>query len=189
MNNTGTATAVKTQTSTLKPVATVPVERKKLAQPGLKIVTKNVGIKSILDPPKNQQTENADALLPDLAENFTHAELMAVWKSYALNLQREKKNNLFSTLMGSEPIVSSDYQITLDIANSSQAKDLEVEKSTLLSHLRSQLKNYKIGFNYRISEKKQAISTADTKATFDKLAEDNPSLNKFRKLFNLDIDF
>ncbi|MBI3135592.1 MAG: hypothetical protein HYZ14_13020 [Bacteroidetes bacterium] len=174
-------------TTTVK--ATVPVERKKIAQPGLKIVTKNVGIKSILDPPKNAQMENENALLPDLAENFTHSELMAVWKNYAMNLQREKKTSLATTLMSSEPIVSSDFQITLEIANSSQASDLEIEKSTLLGHLRSKLRNYQIGFNYKVSEKKQALSTSDTKATFEKLAEDNPSLHKFRKLFNLDIDF
>jgi hypothetical protein len=174
-------------TTTVK--ATVPVERKKLTQPGLKIVTKNVGIKSILDPPKNAQMENEKALLPDLAENFTHAELMAIWKNYAMNLQREKKTSLATTLMSSEPIVSSDFQITLEIANSSQASDLELEKSTLLGYLRSQLRNYQIGFTYKVSEKKQSMSVSDTKATFDKLAEDNPSLHKFRKLFNLDIDF
>ncbi|MBL7897060.1 MAG: hypothetical protein JNJ99_00905, partial [Crocinitomicaceae bacterium] len=47
---------------------------------------------------------------------------------------------------------------------------------------------YQIQFTYRISEKKQSFS-ADTKATFDKLADENPSLHKFRKLFNLDVDF
>lgn len=182
-NPTVTAT-VTTVSKTAAPV----IERKKITQPGLKIVSKNVGIKSILDPPKNAQMENEEALLPDLAEPFTHAEMMAVWNSYALNLRREKKDSLYATLTASEPILNSSFQVTLEIANSAQAMDLEREKVNLLAHLRSQLKNYQITFHHKVSEKKQVMST-DTKATFEKLAEDNPSLHKFRKLFNLDIDF
>lgn len=166
----------------------VVTERKKVSLPGLKIATNNLGIKSILDPPKNKQVENADALLPDLAENFTHTELMKVWDNYVLDLKREKKDKLHATLTGSKPILTSDYQISLEISNSAQAIDLEREKVNLLAHLRSSLKNYQITFNYKISEAKK-FSNTDTKSTFEKLAEENPSLHKFRKLFNLDIDF
>jgi len=165
-----------------------PIERKKFTQGGLKLVTKTIGIKSILEPPKNEQMENAEALLPDLAEHFTHAELMAVWNSYALNLRREKKDSLYATLTSSEPLLTSDFKISLEIANSAQAMDLEREKVHLLAHLRSSLRNYQISFVYKVSEKKQ-ITATDSKSNFEKLAEDNPSLHKFRKLFNLDIDF
>jgi hypothetical protein len=175
--------AVKTTNST-----TVTVERKKVILPGLNISTTALGIKSILDPPKNKQVENEDALLPDLAESFTHNELMAVWNAYALDLKREKKDKLYATLTGSSPVLTSDYKISLEISNTAQAIDLEKEKVNLLGHLRSQLKNYQISFNYKISETRKFANT-DTKSTFEKLAEENPSLHKFRKLFNLDIDF
>lgn len=173
-----------------QPVAKVnaPIERKKFTQPGLKLVTKSIGIKSILEPPKNTQMENQEALLPDLKEPFTHEQLLHVWNCFAVNLKKEKKDSLFATLTGSVPHLNSNYQITFDIANSAQGMDLEREKVNLLAHLRSNLKNYQIQFTYRISEKKQSFS-ADTKATFDKLADENPSLHKFRKLFNLDVDF
>ncbi|MBK7129451.1 MAG: hypothetical protein IPM74_06940 [Crocinitomicaceae bacterium] len=164
------------------------IDRKNTTQNGQHIVARTIGIKSILNPPKNKQMENEAALLPDLAEHFTHTDLMAVWNGYALNLRREKKDSLYATLTSSEPHLNSEFAITLDIANSAQALDLEREKVNLLAHLRSQLRNYKISFNYKISEKKQSFST-DTKSTFEKLAEENPSLHKFRKLFNLDIDF
>jgi hypothetical protein len=171
-------------------VATKPVqvvERKKVSLPGLKISTNNLGINSILNPPK-KQSDTLEATLPDLAENFTHAELMAVWNSYALDLKRERKDKLAATLTGASPILTSDYQITLEISNSAQAIDLEKEKVNLLGHLRSTLKNYQISFNYKVSTV-QKFSNTDTKSTFEKLAEENPSLHKFRKLFNLDIDF
>lgn len=176
--------------STNSQVATKPtqvIERKKVSLPGLKISTNNLGINSILNPPK-KQSDTLEAVLPDLAENFTHTELMAVWNSYALDLKREKKDKLYATLTGANPILTSDYQITLEISNSAQAIDLEKEKVNLLGHLRSSLKNYQITFNYKISAV-QKFANTDTKSTFEKLAEENPSLHKFRKLFNLDIDF
>jgi hypothetical protein len=174
-------------TSQVAAKPTQVIERKKVSMPGLKISTNNLGINSILNPPK-KQSETLEAVLPDLAENFTHTELMAVWNSYALDLKREKKDKLYATLTGSNPILTSDYQITLEISNSAQAIDLEKEKVNLLGHLRSSLKNYKITFNYKISTV-QKFANTDTKSTFEKLAEENPSLHKFRKLFNLDIDF
>ena len=176
--------------SSTSQVATKPtqvIERKKVSMPGLKISTNNLGINSILNPPK-KQSDTLEAVLPDLAENFTHTELMAVWNSYALDLKREKKDKLYATLTGANPILTSDYQITLEISNSAQAIDLEKEKVNLLGHLRSSLKNYHITFNYKISAV-QKFANTDTKSTFEKLAEENPSLHKFRKLFNLDIDF
>lgn len=113
---------------------------------------------------------------------------MNAWNRYALDLKREKKDKLYATLTGSNPHLSSDYQITLEIGNSALAIDLEKEKISLLSFLRQELRNYQIGFNYKISESKKFANT-DSKSNFDKLAEENPSLHKFRKLFNLDIDF
>ena len=146
------------------------VERKIISKPSAKLMTANIGIKDILSPPKNQQAENLEALLPDHAENFSIEQLKKVWHDYAIELKKAKKDSLYATLTGSELQVTSDYQITLEISNSAQAIDLEREKAGLLSFVRSELKNYQISFSYKISESK-------TVNAFD------------RKLFNLDIDY
>jgi hypothetical protein len=163
------------------------VERKKFSQPSGKLSTGSLGIKTILDPPKNKLAENADALLPDLAEPFTHEQFKAVWNDYALNFKREMKDSLYTTLTESSPVVSSDYKIQLELTTF-QASQLEREKAGLLQHLRSRLKNYQLSLHINISEKAQS-PIKDNKATFETLATENPSLHKLRKLFNLDIDY
>ena len=178
--------AEKPATVYTKPVETV--ERKKFTQPAGKLSTTSPGIKTILDPPKNKLAENADALLPDLAEPFTHEQFKAAWNDYALNLKREMKDSLYATLMDSELSISSDYKILLEISNSAQANQLERERAGLLQHLRSKLRNNQIAFTYQVSEKLQS-PLKDSKATFETLAAENPSLHKLRKMFNLDIDY
>ena len=124
----------------------------------------------------------------DQAEDFTFDQLQHVWKDYSLAIRREKRESMYSTLMNSNMSMSSDYQIHLEISNELQGKDLEVEKVELLGFVRSKLRNYSIGLKYSViaSEKMEIL---DSKGIFDKLAEENSSLTKFRKLFNLDIEF
>ena len=84
--------------------------------------------------------------------------------------------------------ISSDHVITLKIMNSVQSNELDQEKSKLVHHLRKNLNNTQINLKYEMIEQEQ-VSILDSKATFDKMAEENPSLEKFRKLFNLDIEY
>jgi len=113
-----------------------------------------------------------------------------VWKEYSLGAKRDRKDSLYSTLMGSEMTMSSDYQVHLKIVNSVQAAEIEREKAEILAFIRAKLKNYNIGLKYTIeTEQKKKVQIMDSKGAFEKLAEENSSLNKFRKLFNLDIEF
>jgi len=111
-----------------------------------------------------------------------------VWKEFSLKVKREKKDSLYSILVGSEPKLGSDLVITIAIKNSIAAQEFDSHKSELLGYLRSKLKNNSISINYKISE---TIKTeyADSKTKFDKLVSENQSLEKLRKLFNLDIEF
>lgn len=124
----------------------------------------------------------------DLNENYKIEDLEYAWKEYALGVKREKKDSLFSTLTTSEFKVSSDHIITLKLKNSIQSTEIEEEKINLVRFLRSKLQNSNIQLNYEMEES-QAIKVMDSKSTFDKLAEENQALHKFRKLFNLDIEF
>jgi len=123
-----------------------------------------------------------------MREDFTFEQLQRVWKEYSLGIKRLRKDSLYSTLIKSEMSMSSDYQIHLKIINELQGKELEIEKVELLGFIRSRLKNYSIGLKYSL-EKSEKVKILDSKGIFDKLVEENSSLDKFRKLFNLDIEF
>ncbi|WP_139134218.1 hypothetical protein [Crocinitomix algicola] len=123
-----------------------------------------------------------------MRDDFTFEDLERAWKSFSLAVKREKRDSFYSTLENSKMTMSSDYQIHLEIINSVQAAELEREKGELLDFLRKELRNYSIGLNFSIVETEK-VQIMDNKGVFDKLAEENSSLNKFRKLFNLDIEF
>jgi len=162
--------------------------RKTVSQPVGKLSSSNLGIKAMLDPKKENEEEEELENLIKLNEKYTFEELEYAWKHYALGVKREKKDSLFATLMKSDLTVDSQHVIKLVIQNSIQAAELDKEKADLLQFLRMKLKNTAINLTYTITEKKD-VKVLTSKSTFDKLAKENESLHKFRKLFNLDIDY
>ncbi len=111
-----------------------------------------------------------------------------VWKAYTLKLQREKKSSLFSTLNSANHRLSSDLVITIDINNSNQEEQINAIKSDFLSYLRETLKNSNLSLEYNRLDAPKATFT-DNKTVFKELTKENQSLEKFRKMFGLDIDF
>ncbi len=166
--------------------STAPV-RKIVAAPTGQLSTTNIGIKDTLNPVQKKSNGQSEEHLPDLAEPFTFEALEHVWKAYCLEVKRNKKDSLYSTLQ-SKMTMSSDYQIQLELLNSVQAAEIEKEKVELLGFVRKQLRNYSIGLVYTIVEAPKT-QILDSRGIYEKLAEENTSLDKFRKLFNLDVEF
>ncbi len=174
-------------TTTLSGGSNAPPIRKIAVAPTGQLSTTNIGIKDTLNPVQKKPNSHSDEHHHDLAEPFTFGALEHVWKAYCLEVKRNKKDSLYSTLQ-SKMTMSSDYQIQLELLNSVQASEIEKEKAELLGFVRKQLRNYTIGLNYTIVEAPKTL-TLDSRGTYEKLAEENSTLNKFRKLFNLDIEF
>lgn len=166
--------------------STTPV-RKLAAAPTGQLSTTNIGIKDTLNPIDKKSNGLSDEHLPDLAEPFNIEALEHVWKAYCLEVKRNKKDSLYSTLQ-SKMTMTSDYQIHLELLNSVQSAEIEKEKVELLGFIRKQLRNYQIGLHYVVVDAPKT-QILDSRGIFEKLAEENTSLDKFRKLFNLDIEF
>lgn len=163
-------------------------ERKKITQPTGNLLSTNIGIKSTLAPPKKSGDEEEDFVQEELSEVYSMDQLTHAWKEYALGIKRDKRDSLHATLVSSEMDVDSSNLITLKIKNSVQAAELDLEKGEIVRFLRSKLKNSSINLAYAVDEQ-AAVVQHDSKSKFDKLAEENSSLHKFRKLFNLDIEY
>ena len=161
-------------------------ERKTISQPTGQLKSANIGIKETLNPTKKKGLDD-DELLPESNENYTQEDFEKYWKDYAFELKKQNRDGLFTTLTRSKISVGSDHTITLNIKNH-QVSELETEKIGLLRHLRLNLKNTHINLVYKVEET-ESTSVLDSKSTFDRLAEENESLKKLRKMFNLDIEF
>ena len=164
------------------------VERKVASAPTGALSTTNIGIKSTLNPPKKKNGNNQLEVDSSLNEAYTQEQLDHVWKEFALQRKREKKDSLYTTLTNCPRKLSSNHLINLDISNSIQKTELEECKGELVRFLRSKLQNAQINVAFSMVEQSVA-KLMDSKSTFDQLSKENSSLNKFRKLFNLDIEF
>lgn len=161
--------------------------RKELVVPTGKLATTNIGINDLLNPIRKVGETTESESTSTQSENFTIEALERVWKAYSLEVKRNKKDSLYSTLQ-SKMSFTSDFQIHLELVNSVQAAEIEKEKPELLAYLRSQLRNNSIGLHYKIVEATK-VQSLDSRGVYEKLSEENTSLSKFRKLFNLDIEF
>jgi hypothetical protein len=162
-------------------------ERKKVSAPSGKLNSTIIGIKSTLNPREKKKLESEE-VSAEMNESYTIEQLQHFWKEYALGVKREKKDSLFATLIKSEFTVNSNHLIKIKIQNSVQSQEIDLEKGNLVRFLRNKLQNSNINLEYEMDASETA-QILDSKSKFDKLAEENSSLNKFRKLFNLDIEF
>ncbi|WP_027420195.1 hypothetical protein [Crocinitomix catalasitica] len=182
------STEAKLNTKAANPIKTkLQAERKQVSRPTGKLTTTNLGINSTLNPKVNTEDQAIQDQLSQQKEPFTFEDLERVWKNYCLKIKRERKDSLYSTLTSSPMTMSSDYVINLDISNTVQGAELERDKIDILGFIRKELKNGSVTLTYKQIEQER-MQVFDTKANFDKLANENPSLDKFRKLFNLDIE-
>ena len=150
----------------------------------------NLGILDALSPKKKASSAEELAVVEG-RDQFSQEELERQIHLFAHEKKnKERKDSLFSTLTSCKVDVHDEVHVKLNLINAVQSKELDFYKMELLTHLRKALNNGAITFDYRLEEKKAtSASFTDKKSQFDKLAEENPSLEKFRKLFNLDIEF
>lgn len=165
------------------------VERKKVSKPTGQLQSTNIGIKSILNPKTEVQDEAKKEV--DLAnapnEKFDGDAFLRAWKEFSLKAKRDKNNSLYSTLSNANPQLGSDLIVNITIKNSIALKEYDSHKPELIKFLRARLKNYSIDIKHTVLENAK-IEFNDSKSKFIKLLNENQSLEKFRKLFNLDIE-
>jgi len=121
-------------------------------------------------------------------ENFTNEQFLRVWKEFTLKVKREKKDSLFSTLVNGEPKFDSNLNIKITVSSSVAAKEVDAIKPEMLKFIRTKLNNFDINLTYDII-KSAKTEFQDSKTKFKKMSSENPSLEKLRKLFNLDIEY
>ncbi len=172
----------------------VSPEKKKInkvvASPG-EFKSVNIGILDSLSPKSKKIKDQIDVII-EARDNFTEEELLKQIQLFAHKKKKEEgANNLFSTLTASKITIHDQFSVKLHVLNSTQGKQLDSIKIDLLNHLRSALNNGGITFEHVLIESKTIATTSftDKKSQFDELAASNPSLEKFRKLFNLDIEY
>ncbi len=141
------------------------------------------------DPEGGEKTAQEAGVLKGLKEDpFTADQLLKAWNDYAEGI-RETDRSLYTTLTKNPPELLEDHQVALLVDNQVQIRRLDKNKRELLAYLRETLQNDHIDIVPRIDEKGENKKVYTDREKFNYMAELNPTLEEFKKRFNLDIEF
>lgn len=151
--------------------------------------TNNLSIKQLLEP-VNLENGLTEELVIKEREPIEIDALQMHWRKYAHALKERDKNNLYSVMMKREPRVLNDNTFIFEIDNKIMEDLIKAELNDLMLYLRQNLKNGALQITLKINEQSEAsINPYNPKEKFKVLAEKNPNLMTFQKLFNLDLDY
>lgn len=119
-------------------------------------------------------------------EEFTETEMLAAWKDYSQQIEKEGKFNLLSHLTMGEPQLDG-ATIRLEFPNDTIKVEVEREKHELISYLRERLKNHAIDLDITVNETAEKRYAYTPREKFEKLKEKNPLIEELRKEFDLDV--
>ncbi|OFY83854.1 MAG: DNA polymerase III, subunit gamma and tau [Bacteroidetes bacterium RIFCSPLOWO2_12_FULL_35_15] len=119
---------------------------------------------------------------------FTQQALEVAWNKYANGL-KEKRAGLASALLSKRPNLTNETIVEFPINNKALEEAINEDKMNFLDFLRKELNNYSISMSLvmTVSEEKTNLYTATDR--YKRLSEKNPTINKLRQAFDLDIEF
>jgi len=141
-----------------------------------------LSLKDILNPKTEDKV--SDVHIEEKTESFSQDDLSDRWRKFAYSVKL-KDLDLYSTLTVNEPVLKEGFLVQLVIFNQAQAVDVNNRKLELLNYLRSQLNNTKIDLELVIDKEAETKGVYTHKDKYKKLVEINPSVDVFRKRFDL----
>jgi len=169
-----------------------PAEKLKITMPKPSLIAGTSLIPNLNDLSADyskKEEEKTDYVSGDSKRDFNAETMLRVWNEYAQKIKQEGKINIFTLMTSNAPTLLDDYQIELIIENKIQENQLSNEKIDLLNFLRVQLQNFSVDIVTKQIEqtnKKRLYTSAEK---YQHMVEKNPSLEEFRRRFNLDLDY
>ncbi|MEO6903884.1 MAG: DNA polymerase III subunit gamma/tau [Bacteroidia bacterium] len=177
-NVTGASTTTTTTTAVKKPVI-------KHATPSI-IAHLNV-------EKKQEQATGASpsGLLNSGAKNntLTIQAVCEIWDKYAQDLKVKGKSNLGIALLNKRPVLVGDATIEFSVTNEALKEAINEDKLNFLGFLRRELNNFSIQLNLVMTAMEDKTNLYTATDRYNRLAEKNPMIKKFKQSFDLDIEF
>jgi DNA polymerase-3 subunit gamma/tau len=119
-------------------------------------------------------------------EEIDEPQMIAAWKEYTDQVEKDGKYNLLSHLTMGVPKLEGSL-IHLEFPNETIKVEVERAKYELLGFLRKKLQNYNVDLSIEVNETAEKRYAYTPREKFEKLKEKNPMIEKLRKEFDLDI--
>ena len=169
------------------PVSTnIKVEKPKL---DIKISgNSGLSLKSIKTIKNHEFKSNETIIDPEKLpkDEFTEEDLVLSWNKYSDKIENSGKYNLASILRIDTPKLE-DYNICLELPNTTNKIELESNQHDLLKYIRKDLNNYDVKLKITINEKIEKKFTYTSKEKYELLKSKNTLIEKLRVDFKLSI--
>jgi len=119
-------------------------------------------------------------------DEFTEKDLVLSWNKYSEKIENSGKYNLASILRIDTPTLE-DYNICLELPNTTNKIELESNQHDLLKYIRKDLNNYDVKLRVTINEKIEKKFTYTSKEKYELLKSKNTLIEKLRVDFKLSI--
>ncbi|MES2286815.1 MAG: DNA polymerase III subunit gamma/tau [Bacteroidota bacterium] len=187
-----TVTNSVTEASHIKSENITTAFKKPLIKTSTPSITQHLNIEKKAEQTKDNPLEqrHSDQLQENLNKtSFTQQALETTWDKYANDLKAKGKANLASALLSKRPVLTDESIIEFTVSNKALEETINEDKINFLGFLRKELNNFSIQLNLvmTLAEDKTNLYTATDK--YKHLAEKNPTINKLRQAFDLDIEF
>lgn len=144
-----------------------------------------LSISGMLNKSKKTESSPEQIANSDLREDFNERQLKEAWQIIAMEYY--KKVNFYSTLTKYGLTMESTSLVTLEVDNKTQMNEFRAERSTILSKLRSSLKNFGVEIEVVLSEDEGGKQVYTATEKFDYLKKKQPLLDKLKQDLDLEI--
>lgn len=144
---------------------------------------------SVASEKNNVAIKNSVGPIHEKKDTDQEPDLMSIWNSFALFLKQKNKINLYSTLTAHQPVQTDDKTISFTVLNEVQADDINTIKTDLLIFLRKELRKPMLQVIIEVNKTEAERKPYTGEEKYKRLAEKNPTLNKLRQHFGLEIDY
>ncbi|MEJ6979783.1 DNA polymerase III subunit gamma/tau [Pedobacter sp. P351] len=173
----------------VSPQLPVPAEKPKISVKSLKSTPSIIPNLNDLSGPVNIAEEDTPKYVSgDSRMPFSSDDFLKLWNTYAAEIKKAGKINMFTIMTANPPRVLDDFKIELVIDNRIQEELLIIEKIDLLNFLRVKLENFGIDILTRQAEQNEKKKLYTSHEKYQYMLAKNPKLEEFRRKFNLDVN-
>lgn len=123
-------------------------------------------------------------------EEYSFDRVKVLWRQYAAMLKEAGQATFCAVLTNSEPIKLEGDQFGIQVQSELQANMIKDQLLEMTNHFRKELKNYRFGFELVIVEVHSSdVQFKNGHDKFKALVQKNPTLESFRRMFDLDIEY
>ncbi len=159
-------------------------EIKKAPISGLSI--SSLKAKKEIEKIKKSQTDLSNDLNKS-TNDFNNEQLLISWDNFYNKLIKNGEKNLASILLIDTPIIKDKNEIHYTLTNNTNKIELERVKNRLVKFLKIELKNTNIELVINVDKIKEKKFLYTPSEKYEKLKSLNPSIEKFRKDFKLNL--